>query len=96
MLKYHLSDRIESLELKLSPSSLAGGVLADHARLAPAAYFAPAMASHYPDDHDLDGAVTADDDPPPNPEPPPGNIGGNPPPVTYPYLPPSGPGGPGS
>lgn len=51
-----------------------------------------AMILKNDDEEDDDGG---DHDPLPNPEPPPGPDPGNNPPIVYPFLPPSGPSGPG-
>lgn len=101
MRKYSLLDSLtslESLELKLSPSSLAGGVVATHVLSG-----SPAAVSADDDDDDDDdddgdgnGDGDNDDDPLPNPEPAPGPDPGDVPPIVYPFLPPSGPSGPGS
>jgi hypothetical protein len=101
MRKYNLLDSLsslESLELKLSPSSLAGGVVATQES---SSLNQPVSADDDDDDDDDDdgdgnGDGDNDDDPLPNPEPAPGPDPGDTPPIIYPFLPPSGPSGPGS
>ncbi len=99
MRKYTLLDSLESLEsleLKLSLSSLAGGVVAAGG-LSSAHPVSATLDDDDDDDDDGDGNGDGDndDDPLPNPEPDPGPDTGTPP-IVYPYLPPSGPSGPGS
>jgi hypothetical protein len=96
MRRYELN-ALESLELKLSLTSLsAGGIIA-----APAVSVLAIQAHDYdeddPDDMGgTDGNGDGDHDPLPDPEPEPGPDPGDNPPIKYPFLPPSGPSGPGS
>jgi hypothetical protein len=88
MRQYNVLDSLnslEALELKLSPTSLYVGVVA-------AAVVSPPTPQAQSDDDDNDG----DGDPLPDPEPEPGPDPGDNPPIDYPFLPPSGPSGPGS
>jgi hypothetical protein len=92
MRKYNLLDSLKtlnSLELRLSPSSLA--VVA--AKELPAPYV---LTLPTDDDDDDDGDGDSGNDPLPDPEPDPGPDPGDNPPIVYPILPPSGPSGPGS
>jgi hypothetical protein len=94
MHKYSLLDGLSALdylELRLSPSAVAGSVVA-HAAVS-AAPSLPAQTAEDDDDGNGDGDG---DDPLPNPEPEPGPDPGDDPPIVYPVLPPSGPSGPGS
>jgi hypothetical protein len=100
MRKHTLLDSLtslEALELKLSPSSLAGAAVATQ-ELSPLNQ--PVNGDDDDDDDDDDGDGNGDgdndDDPLPNPEPAPGPDPGDTPPIIYPFLPPSGPSGPGS
>jgi hypothetical protein len=93
MRQYSLND-LESLELKLSPTSMSFvGVIAAPARSVVA-------AQAWDDDDDYgergDGNDECIHDPLPHPEGPPGPDPGDNPPVVYPALPPGGPSGPGS
>jgi hypothetical protein len=86
---------LETLELKLSPTSLTVG-LAAHAVVS-----APTPQAQTDDDDDGDddggnGNGDGDNDPLPDPEPEPGPDPGDNPPINYPFLPPSGPSGPGA
>jgi hypothetical protein len=97
MRKYNLLESLNtlnSLELRLSPSSLAGGVVA--ARELSAPYVLTLPADDDDDDDDDSGVGISSSDPLPDPEPDPGPDPGDNPPIVYPILPPSGPSGPGS
>jgi hypothetical protein len=73
-------DSFETLEVKLSPTTVAVGAFVS----------APAVAALH-----AAQAAGPGDDPLPPPEPPPGPDPGGDPPIGYPVLPPSGPIGPG-
>jgi hypothetical protein len=96
MRQYNLLDSLnslETLEFKLSPTSLVVGIVA------PAVVSPPTTQAQADDDDDGDddgGNGDGDNDPLPDPEPEPGPDPGDNPPINYPFLPPSGPSGPGS
>jgi hypothetical protein len=100
MRKYNLLDSLialNSLELRLSPSSLAGSVVT--AKELSAHQVLTIQADDDDDDDDGgsgNGDGDNDNDPLPDPEPDPGPDPGDNPPIVYPILPPSGPSGPGS
>ena len=99
MRKYNLLESLaslECLELKLSPSSLAGGVVAAQESSSMNQPVSADDDDDDDDDGDGNGDGDNDDDPLPNPEPAPGPDPGDTPPIVYPFLPPSGPSGPGS
>jgi hypothetical protein len=94
MRRYRLN-ALESLESKLSLTSMfQGGIIAT-----PAVWVLVPEAEVDDDGHDDEGRNGNGDgesDPLPDPEPEPGPDPGDNPPVNYPFLPPSGPSGPGS